>query len=89
MLRKRRGIPRLGNFQALNIFATDIHAGYQDFLGTAMRTLYSPSKRGTPTMSFYRIQEYGGSAARKLSAVDAQNRNDSEYNDDNDESSAA
>lgn len=40
-------------------------------------------------MSFYRIQEYGGSAARKLSAVDAQNRNDSEYNDDNDESSAA
>lgn len=40
------------------------------------------------SMSFYRIQKYG-SAARKLLAVNAQNRNDSEYNGDNDESSAA
>lgn len=38
------------------------------------------------TMRFNHIQEYDGSAARKLLAVDAQNRNDSEYNDDNDES---
>lgn len=39
-------------------------------------------------MSFYRTQECGGSAARKLLAVDAQNRNDSVYNDDTDDSSA-
>lgn len=54
-----------------------------------MRTLYSSLERSTSTMSFYTRYKSccGGSAARKSLAVNAQNRNDSEYNDDNDESS--